>query len=75
MNKNIDKAKKRLSNHTLDMLLEEVSVMDDFDNDVSDKLIKDGWVAVCDDTGIIAYFNNTAEAYRYRLDYINRILN
>ena len=33
------------------------------------------WYAVCNDNGIIAYFGKEVDAYRFRLDYINRILN
>lgn len=35
-----------------------------------------GWYAVVnDDDGIIAYFANEPDAFRFRLDYINRKLN
>ena len=58
---------------TLEDLLEEVSVMPpgDWTNDDG----PDGWFAVCNDHGIIAYFWDEADAFRFRLDYINRILN
>ena len=34
-----------------------------------------GWHAVVNDYGIIAYFFDEADAFRFRLDYINRQLN
>ena len=33
------------------------------------------WWAVSNDDGIIAYFGNSTDAWRFRLDYINRKLN
>lgn len=33
------------------------------------------WFAVCNDEGIIAYFGDEADAFRFRLDYINRQMN
>ena len=43
-------------------------------NEASDALPK--WCAVVDENdGIIAYFLNATEAFRFRLDYINRKLN
>lgn len=33
------------------------------------------WYAVSDDSGIVAYFHDENDAYRYRLDQINRELN
>jgi endonuclease YncB( thermonuclease family) len=74
-NRLINEAKKRLRNYTLDQLLEEIAVMDEWENDISEPMIKDGWIAVSDDTGIIAYFTSLDEALHFRLDYINRILN
>jgi hypothetical protein len=59
---------------TLQKLLESVSVMGpgQWEND-------DGpseWYAVCtDEGGIIAYFMDSADAFRFRLDYINGLLN
>lgn len=34
-----------------------------------------GWYAVCNEEGIIAYFEDETDAFRFRLDYINRRLN
>ena len=33
------------------------------------------WFAVSNNEGIIAYFGREDDAYMFRLDYINRILN
>lgn len=72
MNLQFDESKKNLEGKTLSELLEEISVLDEWDNQTKGL---DGWFAVCTDLGIIAYFGNPAEAYRFRLDYINRLLN
>ena len=58
---------------TLDDLLEDISVMEPhmWENDDGPK----GWYAVCDERGIIAYFGDENDAYRFRLDLINRRLN
>ena len=70
--------------NSLDELLEEVTVMpcsDMVDNFVEGEplhnlnSILDGWYAVDTPIGIIAYFGNEVEAFRFRLDIINRILN
>lgn len=57
----------------LDDLLEDVSVLAPgmWDNETGPK----GWYAVTNDDGIIAYFGREADAFRFRLDYINRKLN
>jgi hypothetical protein len=58
----------------LDELLEDVSVLSPgmWENDSGPS----DWYAVCnDDGGIIAYFWKEVDTYRFRLDYINRILN
>ena len=58
----------------LDNLLESVFVLDpDFwENDIGPK----DWYAVgTEDDGIISYFMRESDAYRFRLDYINRQLN
>jgi len=34
-----------------------------------------GWYAVCNDIGIVAYFGNESDAFRYRMDRINAELN
>ena len=61
--------------------LEEISVLEPgmWDNlfvDENDggRQLKD-WYAVCNTKGIIAYFGNGTDAFRFRLDYINRKLN
>lgn len=59
---------------TLAELLDEVSVLasGQWENDQG----PEGWFAVCNDNdGIIAYFYDEALALRFRLDYINAILN
>ena len=58
----------------LNDLLESVFVLDPgfWENDIGPK----DWYAVCtDDDGIISYFMRESDAYRFRLDYINRQLN
>jgi hypothetical protein len=57
----------------LDQLLEFVFVMDpgEFDPEVLGELYAVG----TDDDGLIAYFLRKNDAYRFRLDYINRLLN
>lgn len=58
----------------IDDLLEDVAVDDPamWENKYGPK----GWWAVSTaDDGIIAYFYNEVDAYRFRLDYINRQLN
>ena len=71
-NKQFKKTRKNLKGLTLDSLLDEVSVMDYWENQTN---VLIGWYAVCTDLGIIAYFSSEREALRFRLDYINRILN
>lgn len=62
-------------NLSLNDLLElwEVHGAGMWDNEVSQSL--DGWSAVSNENGIVAYFATEKEAYRYRLDKINQILN
>jgi len=83
-NTQLELSRVRLSNYDLDSLLEEISVMqcsdmmDDFsvDSDMYNlNRILSNWFAVCSDLGIIAYFSNEADAFAFRLDYINSILN
>jgi hypothetical protein len=62
---------KNLQGLTLDELLEEINVLDSWENETS----LPGWFAVSTDLGIVAYFGDSHEAYKYRLDLINRILN
>ena len=59
-------------------LLEEWSVHFPgmWENEASkhDSIIRE-WYAVSNNTGIIAYFQIEVDAFRFRLDQINRILN
>ena len=59
---------------SIEELLQEISVMEPglWENNISDDL---EWWAVSSDLGIIAYFGSEVDAFRFRLDYINRILN
>ena len=59
---------------SIEELLQEISVMEPglWENNISDDL---EWWAVSSDLGIIAYFGSDVDAFRFRLDYINRILN
>jgi hypothetical protein len=59
----------------LDSLLGEISIMEVDDLDTHDTELLKGWYAVVNTDGIIAYFGEEAEAFRFRLDYINRLLN
>ncbi len=54
-------------------LLDEVSVAtpDMWENDEGPK----GWYAVITDDGVVAYFAKETDAFRFRLDLINRHLN
>lgn len=72
MNKQFNETKENLKDKTLDELLEEISVLEEWDNQTKGL---EGWFAVATDLGIIAYFGEASEAYGFRLDYINRILN
>lgn len=54
-------------------LLEDISVLDEWENETSE--ILKGWYAVTNEKGIIAYFGDETDAYMFRLDYINKILN
>ena len=62
-----------MSTKTLDELLQEIDDIEpgEWEND-------DGpldWWAVGNQEGIIAYLGTERDAYRFRLDYINRLLN
>jgi len=79
---NIETTKQTLEGFDLDELCDEISVMscddmaDDFQNNLTNvNILLKGWYAVVSDLGIIAYFAEEKEAFRYRLEYINRILN
>lgn len=75
---------RSLKGSNLDTLFEEISVLpcgDMLDNFPTgsklrrlNRLLK-GWYAVANTDGVIAYFGEEKEAYRFRLDYINRIIN
>lgn len=58
---------------SLEEWLEAVDVLDPgmWENDTG----PENWYAVANDDGIIAYFGEERDAYRFRLDYINRQLN
>ncbi len=69
---------------TLDDLLQEITVLpvedmiDDFiegDEMYTLNTLLKGWFAVANEEGIIAYFGTQDEAFSYRLNYINRVLN
>ena len=72
-NQQFAETQKNLKGKSLDELLQEITVDDDWDNEAKHILV--GWFAVVTDLGIIGYFGEESEAYRFRLDYINRILN
>jgi hypothetical protein len=58
---------------TLDELLEDWSVLEPglWKNETG----PEGWYAVANDDGIIAYFRDEKDAFAFRLDKINQILN
>jgi hypothetical protein len=58
---------------SIDELLGKWSVLDPgmWENDQG----PEGWFAVCNDDGIVAYFGNETDALRWRLDMINREMN
>lgn len=58
---------------TMDDMLEKWSVLPPgmWDNEDGPK----AWFAVCNDDGIKAYFGDEADAFRWRMDMINRELN
>ena len=58
---------------TLDESLETWQVLEDgmWENEQG----PEGWHAVCNDEGIVAYFSCHEDAYRYRLFMVNRDLN
>lgn len=60
----------------LDGMLERWTVHDDWDNEqTAAKEQWQGWYAVSNDDGIVAYFGDRDDAYRWRLSMINRDLN
>lgn len=70
-----EETKQNLKGLTLDDLLEEISVIEYglWNNQNTKGLV--GWWVVATDLGIVAYFGSEQDALRFRLDYINRILN
>ena len=56
-------------NSTLEELLEKISVLPtgQWQNDFGPK----DWLAVCDESGIIAYFGKEKDAYFFRMALIN----
>ncbi len=64
---------------SLDDWLADVSVLEPYDRvaavESGNTAWPDGWWAVTDNHGCIAYFRNAVDAFRFRLDYINRKLN
>lgn len=62
--------------YTLDELLEIYTVLEPgmWENALTGTIM-DKWYSVCNDDGIIAYFYNANDAYAFRLNKINTILN
>ena len=88
MNSQFQETQENLKGKGLEELLEEISVLpvedmiDNFEGGTANdqkmhqlNTLLSSWYAVATDLGIIAYFGSEVEAYRFRLDYINRILN
>ncbi len=70
----IAKLRARLSGRDLESLLEEIAVIPPGQLDNPPEGLEE-WYAVTTDWGIIAYFAEEADAFRFRLDLINLILN
>jgi hypothetical protein len=72
----IEQARKDLAGKDLTELLDEICVqlIDGNDADPVHKAL-DGWHGVSNQEGLIAFFGTEEEAFRYRLDFINRVLN
>jgi hypothetical protein len=70
---NVKKQKKNMESKDLDDLLEDWTVLGptQWKNNEG----PNGWWAVTDDAGIVAYFQYESDAFRFRLSEINRILN
>lgn len=66
-----------LKGKTLDELLEDVQIqeIDEEVAEMNNTIGIIGWFGVVNDEGIIAYFGRENDALRFRLDYINQILN
>lgn len=74
MKSHIEQLKKRLKGLDLDNLLEEIQVIPPGMTHNHIQVLED-WHAVTTDDGIVAYFSEESDAFRYRLDLINQILN
>ena len=70
----IERSRKHFKGADLNMLLEEITVQEIDGSELGTPCI-DGWFGVVNEEGIFAYFGDENEAFKYRLDYINRILN
>lgn len=68
---------KNLKGLSLDELLEQVQVQEIEEDcaELNNNMGLIGWFGVVNDEGIIAYFGEERDAFRFRLDYINQILN
>lgn len=73
----IEQARIELKGKTLEELLDEICVQEIDGSEVEDPIHKalDGWFGVSNQEGLIAFFGTESEAFGYRLDFINRILN
>lgn len=60
---------------SLDDLLEQISVMAPGCWENEQSLTLGNWWAVCNEEGIVAYFGKETDALRFRLSYINGLLN
>ncbi len=71
----IEKLRQRLKGRNHEELFDDIAVLPPgmWDNQQSDAL--EGWFAVTTDEGIIAYFGDETDAYRFRWDLINLVLN
>ena len=70
-----EETKANLKVCDIDSLLEEIQVLEPYawNNQASKALLE--WWAVSTDLGIVAYFGCELDAHRFRIDYINRIMN
>lgn len=72
MERLIEQSRQYFKEADLDALLQDIIVLEEWENQ-SEEL--EGWFAVANEQGIFAYFCEEEEAFKCRLDYINRILN
>ncbi len=62
--------------HHFDDVLERITVEEAYVESTTPPWAADTWYAIIDEErGIIAYFVDIADAYRFRLTEVNRILN